>query len=142
MNTKRLAALDIGTVRVGIAISSPETGLAIPHSTLYLKSTPDPFSQIASTLENLGISCVVVGWPLELDGSQGPAIRRTKQFILKLKAVAPHLRFAPQDERLTSAAAENTLQAMHTQGSRKKNVVDAMAAALILQTYLDRKSVF
>lgn len=130
-------ALDVGTVRIGIAVSNPDTGIAIPYSTVHLTQFQDPCQEIADLLKTLGAHVVVVGWPLELDGSSGPAIRRTRAFIANLKKRAPHLKFVKQDERLTSSQAENTLQTLHVMGSDKKNIVDAMAAAIILQTYLD-----
>lgn len=136
---KRMASLDIGTVRIGVAISNPEGTVALAHSTVQMKGGPDPMEEIARILTENEIEKVVVGWPLELDGSEGPAIRRTKQFLVRLKKVCPGIKLIPQDERLTSSAAENALQEMEMRGSQKKSVVDSMAATLILQMYLDRR---
>ncbi len=133
----RIASLDIGTVRIGVAISNPERTVALGHGTIHLRQCQDPFAEIAALLKAENITRVVVGWPLELDGSEGPATRRTKQFLAKLKKQCPDIRIIPQDERLTSSAAENALQELETKGSNKKNLVDTMAACLILQTYLD-----
>ena len=134
----RTAALDIGTVRIGIAISNPEGTIALAHSTLHLNHCPNPCEEIAGILAENDIHQIVVGWPLELDGSEGPAIKRTKLFLKNLKNTCPDIKIFRQDERLTSSQAENALQEMETKGSHKKDVVDAMAATLILQTYLDR----
>ena len=138
MPPKKLAALDVGTARIGIAVTDDSQNLALPYGTIHLKQTSDPIAEIASCLKSLDITHVIVGWPLELDGTEGPAIRRTKQFLAQFKARFPEFRFKPQDERMTSVAAENALQEMETQGSDKKNKVDAMAASLILQMYLER----
>lgn len=135
---RKLAALDVGTVRIGVAVSDPETRLAMPYCTVHVKEHRDPCAYIAQLLSDLGITHIVVGWPLELDGSQGPAVRRTKQFLHKLKSSMPSLKIAVQDERLSSSAAEQALQICETQGSKKKSLVDAMAAAIILQTYIDK----
>lgn len=135
-----IAALDIGTVRVGIAVSEPETGIAVPLMTVHMRRSADPYREIADILASHGIARVVVGWPLELDGTEGTAIRRTRAFLQRLRMVAPDLKFARQDERLSSIAAENALEAMETTGSRKKNKVDAIAATFILQMYLDKKA--
>lgn len=133
----RIASLDIGTVRIGVAISNPERTVALGHGTIHLKTCPNPYAEISRILAENEITRVVVGWPLELDGTEGPATRRTKQFLVKLKKECPNIRIIPQDERLTSSAAENALQEMETKSSNKKNLVDTMAACLILQTYLD-----
>ena len=137
MPSKKIAALDIGTVRIGIAMTDDSQKIALPYQTVHINKCADPIAEIASILESQGITQIVVGWPLELDGSEGPAIRRTKQFVAKFKKQYPAFSFKKQDERLTSVAAENALQEMNTQGSDKKNHVDAMAASLILQMYLD-----
>lgn len=137
---KRIAALDIGTVRVGIAMTNDDGTLALPYTTIHLKQHAHPFAEIARILTEHQICKVVVGWPLELDGSEGAAIRRTKQFLVQLKPCCPEVKWIKQDERLTSVAAEDALQAMETTGSQRKNHVDAMAACLILQRYLEKKS--
>lgn len=137
MPGKKLAALDIGTVRIGIALSDDAQKIAMPHCTIHLKNSTDPITEIASLLQSEGITQIVVGWPLELDGTEGKAVRRTKQFIARFKQQYPEFRFKKQDERLTSVAAENALMEMETQGSDRKNHVDSMAASLILQMYLD-----
>lgn len=134
-----LIALDIGTVRIGMAIAEPETNIAMPLTTIHIRHSDDPYREIADIIAQHGSTRVVVGWPLELDGSEGAAIKRTKAFLQRLKAVAPNIKIARQDERLSSVAAENALQAMQTTGSLKKNKVDAIAASLILQMYLDKK---
>lgn len=133
-----IASLDIGTVRIGVAISDPEGRVALGYGTIHVGSCPDPWAEIARIFEAEKITRAVVGWPLELDGTEGGAVRRTKQFLSKLRQRCPGLKIVPQDERLTSSAAENALMEMETRGSKKKEVVDTMAACLILQMYLDR----
>ena len=134
-----LIAIDIGTVRIGMAISDPDTNIAMPLTTIHIRHSDDPYREIADIIAQHGSTRIVVGWPLELDGSEGAAIKRTKAFLQRLKAVAPNIKIARQDERLSSVAAENALQAMQTTGSQKKNKVDAIAASLILQMFLDKK---
>ena len=134
-----LIAIDIGTVRIGMAIADPDTNIAMPLTTIHIRHSDDPYREIADIIAQHGSTRIVVGWPLELDGSEGAAIKRTKGFLQRLKTVAPHIKIARQDERLSSVAAENALQAMQTTGSQKKNKVDAIAASLILQMFLDKK---
>ncbi len=137
---KNILALDIGTVRIGVAVSNPERTVALAIGTIHLKECHDPYAEIAGILDEYETDRLVVGWPLQLDGSEGPATRRTRQFLAAFKKRYPHVRIMPQDERLTSQAAENALQEMDTRGSDKKNAVDSMAACMILQMYLDRNS--
>ena len=134
-----LIAIDIGTVRIGMAIADPDTNIAMPLTTIHIRHSDDPYREIADIIAQHGSTRIVVGWPLELDGSEGAAIKRTKAFLQRLKDVAPNIKIARQDERLSSVAAENALQAMQTTGSQKKNKVDAIAASLILQMFLDKK---
>ena len=134
-----LIAIDIGTVRIGMAIADPDTNIAMPLTTIHIRHSDDPYREIADIIAQHGSTRIVVGWPLELDGSEGAAIKRTKAFLQRLKAVAPNIKIARQDERRSSVAAENALQAMQTTGSQKKNKVDAIAASLILQMFLDKK---
>ena len=135
----RIAALDVGTARIGVAVSDDACRLSFPHSTVHVSRGTDAVQEVGELLSSLGIVRVVVGWPLELDGQEGAAVKRTKQFISQLKSRYPGLKFVPQDERLTSVAAENALVEMATQGSEKKNHVDAIAAHFILEAYLARR---
>ena len=139
MPTKRILALDIGTVRIGVAISSLEGGIALPLETIHLKTTPDPIAVIQELLTKENIHHVVVGLPLDLDGTHGSAVRRTKQFVSAMTARIPNIKIYAQDERFTSAVAENTLMQLETKGEKKKMLVDSMAASLILQTWLDKR---
>ena len=114
-----LIAIDIGTVRIGMAIADPDTNIAMPLTTIHIRHSDDPYREIADIIAQHGSTRIVVGWPLELDGSEGAAIKRTKAFLQRLKAVAPNIKIARQDERLSSVAAENALQAMQTTGSHR-----------------------
>lgn len=136
--TKRVLALDVGTVRIGVAISSLEGNMALPLETIHLKATPNPFPIIQSLLAENGIRHIVVGLPLDLDGTEGPAVRRTRQFVSKLRAIIPDVKIYAQDERFTSQVAENAMMELNTKADKKKQIVDSMAATLILQTWLDK----
>ena len=137
--THRLIALDIGTVRIGIAMTDETNKIATPYRTLHLKEMDDPIAEIGNILQEYNVPKIVVGWPLELDGSEGAAVRRTRKFLSAFKTRFPDIKIIRQDERMTSMAAENALQEMNVTGSDKKNHVDSMAASLILQMYLERR---
>lgn len=93
-------------------------------------------AQIATQCEQLGVVQIVVGLPLRLDGSEGEAARRARRFADKLKA-RTGLAVAMWDERLTSRAAGRVLGEAGVRGSKRRQSVDPIAAALILQGYLD-----
>ncbi|MCL2325244.1 MAG: Holliday junction resolvase RuvX [Proteobacteria bacterium] len=135
---QRIAAIDIGTVRIGVAVSSLEGKIALPLTTVQVSGCDDPPRAVAEVLLREGVSLVVVGWPLALDGSQGAATRRTKQFLKAIRVHCPNMKFIAQDERFSSSQAESALAELQTKGSKKKTLVDSMAAALILQTYLEQ----
>jgi putative Holliday junction resolvase len=96
-------------------------------------------AQIASQCERLGVEQLVVGLPLRLDGSEGEAARRARRFAEKLKA-RTGLEVVMWDERLTSRAAGRVLGEAGVRGSKRRQAVDPIAAALILQGYLDADS--
>lgn len=135
---KRIAALDVGSVRIGIAFASEDGLIALPHGCVLALPKALPFQVLADLFKEKGVTLVVVGLPLELDASSGAAVRRTKSFIGKLKKFCPTIKFIAQDERLSSSEAEGTLAFLGSKGSKRKNHVDAMAASIILQAYLDK----
>ena len=139
MGLKRVICLDVGTVRIGVAVTSPAGDFALPLETIHLKETADPFEVIRQILEREQSRYVVVGLPLDLDGTEGPAVRRTRHFVAKLRERIPDIKVFAQDERFTSSVAENVLMDLETKGEKKKLLVDSMAATLILQTWLDRR---
>lgn len=135
-------ALDVGTVRVGIAVSDPHGLLATPVGAV--KRGTGDLDQIAALVAEREAIEVIVGLPTTMAGRAGPSVTMATDFATELAArVAPvPVRFV--DERLTSVIAERTLRATGPRRSAKAGArdratgrVDAMAAAGILQTYLD-----
>ncbi len=128
----RVASVDFGTKRVGLALADPMRMFAQPFGT---------FSQSAavSRLERLhaeeGIAVVVVGWPLMEDGSEGIATDRVQQYINRLRRQLPGVQFIKWDERYTSEEAKDVLRGTGRPVSRER--IDAAAAGIILQEYLD-----
>lgn len=132
----RILALDPGTVRIGVAVSDELKMLATP-----LEFIPaDPFTELLARLQQIihdkEVELVLVGMPRNMDGSYGPAARQAQQFVERLR---PHLAvpLLTRDERLSSVQAHRLLrQAGHT-ARQQKGRVDASAAAVVLQSYLD-----
>jgi putative Holliday junction resolvase len=140
----RLMALDIGERRIGIAVS--ESGiLATPHSILYRQSKKEDFARLRRMIEALKVERVVVGLPYSLSGPEkiGPQARRVKRYAEAL-AKTVHVPFEYFDESYSTVDAEAYLAArvpekeMDRPKSKRGQVpIDAAAAAVILQNYLD-----
>ena len=137
----RVLGIDIGERRIGIAISDPSRTLARPLTTVVVNGADEAVARIAAVIERLsseedGLATVVVGLPLRLDGSPTGATPRVLAFIEALKA-RTDVTIAMEDERLTSHEAERRLAVRERDWRRRKQKLDAAAAAVILQDYLD-----
>jgi putative Holliday junction resolvase len=133
----RLLGLDVGTKTIGLALSDVTRSIATPYDTL--KRTK--FTSDAKTLANIAgkmeVGALIIGLPLNLDGSEGPRAQSTRAFARNLaKHVALPIAF--WDERLSTAAVERHLIEADASRKRRAEVVDRMAAAYILQGALDR----
>jgi len=133
----RLAGVDVGTKRVGIATSDPLQLFAQPHGTY------DP-GEALKVLKKLdvegGLDTVVVGWPLTEGGEEDEAIEMVESFVERVQTVLPHPEIVRQDERYTSERAKDLLRraGVSQPGRYEKGRIDAAAAAVILQDYLDK----
>jgi putative holliday junction resolvase len=137
----RVLAIDVGERRIGLAISDPSRTLARPLSTLTVTGPADGVARVAEEIERLeqdadGLSSIVVGMPRRLDGSPSEETARVASFIEALKVRTP-LPIVTADERLTSREAESRLSVLDRDWRRRKKKLDAAAAAVILQEYLD-----
>jgi putative Holliday junction resolvase len=135
-----ILGLDPGERRVGIAISDPTGTLAHPLQTLVRGSREEDFAAIAALVAEHGVELVVVGWPLSLDGTEGPQARRVARYTDALAACLP-VPVVSWDERFTTVAADEILRQIRGRKGRRRararGQVDAIAAAVILQSYLD-----
>lgn len=138
----RVLGVDVGARRVGLAISDPSRTLARPLRTLHVAGERDAVDRVAAAIAELagevdGLDGVVVGLPARLDGTASDATARVTAFIaeLKRKTAVP---IATEDERLSSREAESRLSLRERDWRRRKEQLDAAAAAIILQDYLDR----
>jgi putative Holliday junction resolvase len=128
----RIIGLDIGERRIGLAISTPEGTLALPLRILERDKEPSDIQAIADIARSEEVDAFVVGHPISLDGTAGLQARRVEGFARRLKK-ATGLKLELWDERLTSVQAARSPKA-----SRTRKPVDDIAAAIILQAYLDR----
>jgi len=135
--TGRVLALDVGERRVGVALSDPEGWLARPLAIIQRRSKKDDFAAIAALVEQHEARSVIVGYPLNMDGSIGPAARRVARYAAALQRnlTAPVHLF---DERLSTEEAVERLQDTGRSRQSRKHL-DDLAAAVFLQEYLDQE---
>lgn len=136
---KRLLGVDIGEVRVGIALSDPTGTICTPLMTLDARGAPGDQERISGLATEYEAEAIVVGLPINMDGSHGPAARKAQAFCRVLRSVTD-LPVIVHDERLTSHEAEARLRSAGVQPSRNKKQVDSAAAALILESFLAGQS--
>jgi putative Holliday junction resolvase len=135
--TGKLLGLDLGTRTIGVAVSDGMRYSATPLETIKrTKFTADAERLLELIAENAAVG-IVVGLPLNMDGSEGPRVQSTRAFVRNLAQKTP-LPMAFWDERLSTAAVQRMLIEADTRRDRRAEVVDKLAASYILQGYLDR----
>jgi len=132
----RILALDHGTKRIGVAVSDETKTIALPLE--YVSA--EPFGAFLERLKKIlaekEVTFILVGMPRNMDGSYGPAAQKVEVFVAALKsAVTAPIKL--WDERLTSTMANRTMIQANVRRDKRKEKVDAMAAAILLQSYLD-----
>ena len=131
----RVLGLDVGSVRVGVALSDPLGMTAQPLEVIERRKR-DPFARVAELVAENEVQRIVVGMPLRLDGSSGPAVEAIEKFIDELRA-AVSVPIETWDERLSTAQAQRSMIAGGVRRKQRKERIDKVAAALILQSFLD-----
>ncbi len=136
-NLYRTMALDYGEVRIGIAISDL-MGIVANGVETYTrtKNVDIDIEHIAKLIAERNVKLLVVGLPLNMDGSEGERVQATKAFVDKLLEKV-NIKVDYIDERLTSVSAEDILLSADVSRSKRKKVIDKLAATIILQNYLD-----
>jgi putative Holliday junction resolvase len=135
----RVLAIDLGTKRIGVAASDPGQVLASPHTVLQRgRRRAEDHRAIADLVAELEAERVVVGLPLALDGSTGPAARAALDEVDELARLLP-VPVETWDERLTTVAADRSMVARGMKAPARRKVVDQVAAAVLLQSWLDRR---
>jgi putative Holliday junction resolvase len=128
--------IDYGNARIGIAATDPLGILAHPVETIDVRKT-DPLERIAAIAEARGIRNLVVGLPLNLDGEEGPASLRVRQFANKLKKRLPGIPLEYVDESMTTVDASRKLREAGRNAKRQKAVIDQAAAVEILNQWIN-----
>jgi len=137
--TQRVLGLDVGSKRIGIAISDPLGITAQGLETLQRKNKRLDFEALTKLVRDLSVSEIVVGFPLRMSGEEGIQAEKMQRFAEELRervGLPVHL----WDERLTSAEANRLLRETEMSIKRRGQVVDQMAAVLILQSWMEHRS--
>jgi len=134
----RILALDPGSVRVGVAISDELGVIAQPLEFIPAEPFADFLRRLKQILAEKQVELILVGMPRNMDGSYGPAALKVQEFVAVLKtALATPVQ--TWDERLTSVQANRLLSEAKVRRDKRKGKVDQMAAAILLQSYLDAR---
>ncbi|MCT7375670.1 Holliday junction resolvase RuvX [Chelativorans salis] len=132
-----LAGIDLGTKTIGLAISDLGLSLASPRPMIARKKFTQDAKTLLDQLAREKAAAVVVGLPVNMDGSEGPRAQSTRAFVRNLSAMSD-LPFVFWDERLSTVAAERVLIEMDVSRAKRAGRIDSAAAAFILQGALDR----
>lgn len=137
---QRLLGLDLGSKTIGLAVADTRHQIATPFDTIKRTKFGTDAEQLEAVISAENIGALVLGLPLNMDGSAGPRVQATHAFIRNLTArdSFPDLPILLWDERLSTAAVERTLIDADTSRAKRGAVIDKMAAAFILQGVLDR----
>jgi putative Holliday junction resolvase len=135
----RILALDHGSKRIGVAVSDETRTIAQPLEFIPAEPFADFLARLRQLIREKEIGLILIGLPRNMDGSYGPAAFKVEAFVAALKdAVAVQIK--TWDERLTSAQANRVLIQGGARRAKRKEKVDKIAAAILLQSYLDGKT--
>ena len=132
----RILAIDHGSKRIGIAVSDELKMIAQPLEYILAEPSADSLARLQELLSEKEVELILVGMPRNMDGTYGPAAQKVQEFVAALK-VAVTVPIKLWDERLTSAQANRVLIQGNVRRDKRKEKVDKMAAAILLQSYLD-----
>ncbi|HEY7696979.1 MAG TPA: Holliday junction resolvase RuvX [Vicinamibacteria bacterium] len=134
----RFMGLDVGDKRIGVALSDESALIASPRETLERRGNRKDIAHLLELARREEVSGILVGMPLMLDGSTGPQADKVSRFVEALRA-ATSIPITTWDERLSTVGAERAMIEADVSRAKRRGAVDRVAAALILQSYLDAK---
>jgi len=133
----KILGLDVGSKRVGLAVSD-ELGLVAGPLTVLAR---DDLGEVARVIEEEKVREVVIGLPRRSDGSYGPEAAEVRAYAEELRAAIPeHVKVTFWDERFSTVSAERYLIEADVRRRRRREIIDKVAASLILQAYLDHRN--
>ncbi|PIZ72131.1 Holliday junction resolvase RuvX [Candidatus Peregrinibacteria bacterium CG_4_10_14_0_2_um_filter_43_11] len=138
MNKGKYLAIDFGDKRVGIAISDLDKAIAFPRDFLTYSHLSDLSKQIAMLCEQESVVKIIIGLPIQMDGTMGDRVKKTIEFGDRLKQTIHNVSIDYFDERLTTQQAIHRMQAQGTKAKNQKPFTDSLSAQVILETYLSQ----
>lgn len=135
----KIVALDVGTVRIGIATSDLTETIASPYEVYRRKSLNLDANYIAGLVKKLDAKMILIGLPLKLNGEEGKSVEMARELGDALSKIVGSDFVDYQDERLSTISAERILIESGMRREKRKEKIDAIAATIILQTYLDKQ---
>lgn len=133
-----IMSVDLGKARTGIAVCDKTEFLASPYKVIFEKSPQKLSEKVAETAKETKAELIVVGLPKNMDGTEGESAINARAFAQNLTETTG-IKTVMQDERGTTITAHSFLNSTNTRGKKRKNVVDEVAATIILQDYLDKR---
>jgi putative Holliday junction resolvase len=137
--TGRVLAVDVGTRRIGVAVSDPTGTVASPLATVPRRTPAEDAEALAALAAEHAATTLVVGLPVTLAGREGPAAKAVRAWLDVLAPLLPGLDLQLADERLSTVAAERALVGGGVRRRARREVVDQVAASVFLQTWLDAR---
>jgi len=134
----KILGLDLGSKTIGVAISDDLFLTAQVLTSIKRTTLEKDLSVMFRLVDEYGVGEIVVGLPINMDGSTGESARKAESFIEKLREIFP-IRIIPWDERLSTVAAERILLEGDLSRKKRRKVIDRLSAAIILQGYLDSR---
>ena len=134
----KILGIDLGTVRIGFAISDPLKMFATSIEEYKRKSLARDIEHILELIKEYEVETIVLGYPLNMDGTKGIKCTETEEFANELSQKTD-IKIEYQAERLTTVSAQKMLIDSGCKLNKRRNVVDKVSAAIILQAYLDRR---
>lgn len=134
---ERLLGLDLGEKTVGLALSDVERRIATAFRTLPRRKFREDWADLSAIIAQHRVAGLVLGLPLNMDGSSGPRVQATRTYARNIRQVSP-IPILFWDERLSTVAAERALLSVDLSRVKRAAIIDATAAAFILQGVLDR----
>lgn len=134
----KILAVDYGDVRTGLAVCDEMEILASPLGVITQRQQPLVVEAVAEQVKACGARAIVVGYPLNMDGSAGERAQKCRELAELLKEKTG-LAVELWDERCTTVSAHKALNVTNTRGKKRKSVVDQVAAVMILQSFLEHK---
>ena len=132
---ERIVALDVGDARIGVAVSDASRLIASPVEVIHRVGFGPDVKRVQEICRRYDTTLILSGLPLNLNGTEGPQAAKVRLFCQQLEKVGLVVYY--QDERLTTVTAENALLEQNMHRAQRRQPVDKVAAAVILQQYLD-----